>query len=130
MCKTAVKMFRVVCVRYTSAGDDTFSYFSECKIHYIEVPVTKTTPKGHWVDFHGTRKFILSTARKKWAYPTRHEAIESFIAKKKRQIGILDAQSREAKSLLDMALKMREREGKQLEPGRVLDSISTPLGLQ
>lgn len=50
--------------------------------------VLKTTPKG--VQIAG--RFCLRDARKRFACPTLHEAIESFVARKDRQIKILSAQ--------------------------------------
>jgi hypothetical protein len=60
--------------------------------------VTKETPKGVWLDFYGTKKFVLRDARKRWACPTQEEARESFIHRKQRQIGILARQLDHAKA--------------------------------
>lgn len=60
--------------------------------------VTKRTPKGAWL---GTR-FVLLTARKRWATNTEDEAIESFIARKRRQIEILTGKLKQAEA--DLAL--------------------------
>lgn len=50
--------------------------------------VIKTTPKGVWL----ADRFCLRDARKRFACPTLHEAIESFVARKDRQIRILSNQ--------------------------------------
>lgn len=50
-------------------------------------PVLKKTPKGVWVGLaEGNRKFILLSARKKFACSTIAEAKESFKARKRGQI--------------------------------------------
>lgn len=49
----------------------------------------RTTPFQH--GNKGT-KFILLTARKQWACVTPELALVSFIARKRRQVGILEAQ--------------------------------------
>lgn len=48
--------------------------------------VTKTTRCGVWLD---TGKFINNSWRKRWACPTVEEAAESYRARKRREIGIL-----------------------------------------
>lgn len=68
---------------------------TELYLHSYEV--LKETPKGVWIQAYGTKKFILQNARKKFACPTIEEAIESFIARKKRQIRILSGQLENAK---------------------------------
>ncbi len=67
--------------------------------------VTKTTPKGVWLEHYGWPFephpfFVLQDARKRFACPTIAEARESFIARKNRQIRILTAQLRNAKDAL------------------------------
>lgn len=60
--------------------------------------VEKRTPKGAWL----SDRFVLLTANKRYACNTEEEAIESFIARRKRQIQILEGQLRKAKA--DLAL--------------------------
>ncbi len=50
--------------------------------------VVKRTLKGVWISLGwGSKdKFILNGARKRWAYPTKEEALESFRIRKRRQI--------------------------------------------
>jgi len=60
--------------------------------------VIRRTPKGAWL---GDR-FVLLTARKRWATNTEDEAIESFIARKHRQIEILKGKLKRAEA--DLAL--------------------------
>jgi hypothetical protein len=59
--------------------------------HYV----AKRTPKGAWItdkfDFR-KKRFVLDTGRKRFAYPTKEEAKESFLARKRRQLFILKAQ--------------------------------------
>jgi hypothetical protein len=62
--------------------------------------VTRVTPKGKWIDAHGERKFILNDARKRYACETLELAVESFKARKRRQIALLAAQLRRAEAEL------------------------------
>ena len=62
--------------------------------------VLRHTPKG--VRLAGGR-FVLRGARKRFAAPTKEEARQSLIARKRRQIKILQAQLRHAELCLAMA---------------------------
>lgn len=74
----------------------------------FELQVVKITTKGVWVNNYGKRRFILTDAKKHYALPTKQLALESFIARKKRQCTILQGninvatrQMRMAQSMLD-----------------------------
>jgi hypothetical protein len=58
---------------------------------------------GVQLDFYGEKKFVLKDARKRFACPTPEEAMESFIARKKRQRGILKAQLVHVEEAIDIA---------------------------
>lgn len=65
--------------------------------------VLRATPKGAWIDVWGAPKFVLLSARKRFACPTIEEAKASFIARKRRQIRVLSAQLHDAKIALSLA---------------------------
>lgn len=76
-------------------------------------PVVRTTRCGVWIqcasyDLKGD-KFVLSNARKRFAYPTKKEALAAFIARKRSQYGILMGQAEWARAALTAAQKMQER---------------------
>ena len=54
--------------------------------------VVATTPCGVWIDAWGTRRFVLSNARKRYAYDTIEDARTSYLARKSRQVSLLAAQ--------------------------------------
>lgn len=56
-------------------------------------PVRKRTPKGAWI----YDRFVLLTARKKYACETLEEAVESFLARKTRQASIYQHRLNDAK---------------------------------
>ena len=62
--------------------------------------VSKKTACGYWVDIYGQKKWVCASAKKRFAYPTKAEAIASFRARKRRQIAILTAQIRDAEAAL------------------------------
>lgn len=66
----------------------------EMRWYYVQ----RRTPKGAWL----ANRFVLLTARKRWACNTEQEALESFKARKARQIKILTTQLSRAKA--DLAL--------------------------
>lgn len=61
--------------------------------------VTKRTPKGAWLG----STFVRLDARKRFACETEKEAIESYIARKRRQVNILSSQLEEAERGLAIA---------------------------
>jgi hypothetical protein len=62
------------------------------EVYVMEIPVISRTPKGVWLDYCGKR-FVLDSSRKRFACPTVEEAEESFIARKTRQLSILNKQA-------------------------------------
>ncbi len=67
---------------------DQTDYYS-MKLRCDEYEIVKTTPKGCWIKvFMGKPKFVLLTATKKFACPTKKEALQSLIARKKKEIQI------------------------------------------
>lgn len=61
-------------------------------------PVRKRTPKGAWIPgpWCGKRFVRLGETRKKYACNTEAEALESYIARKSRQISILSNRLKDA----------------------------------
>ena len=65
--------------------------------------VIKHTPKGTWIDEGwDSKKFVLRDARRRWACPTVEEAEESFMARKRRQLSILQAHQRHVEDVMAM----------------------------
>lgn len=73
------------------------------EIRMREFQVTKYTPKGVWLNWYGDKKFVLRDARKRYACPTTKEAMESFLARKKRQLSILTAQASGVREAIALA---------------------------
>ena len=56
----------------------------------VEYKVIKHTQCGVWIELYpGKKKFILNNTYKKWAAPTKEAALESYYARKEKQIRIL-----------------------------------------
>lgn len=90
--------------------------------------VLRTTPAGVWVDDWGKERFILSNARKRFAYPTKEEALVSFIARKTWQLKHLECQMDKVKQALEIAKNL------DLSPPKVLaisfEATAKPSGSQ
>jgi hypothetical protein len=62
------------------------------EIRCLEFLVRKHTPKGVWLAHAGWNsqdRFVLGTAHKQWALPTKKAALESFIKRKTREQRLL-----------------------------------------
>ena len=97
-----MKFYRYVEVNYES-GPSLF---------INDYELLRETPKGYWIidtiwEHHESveiyKKWVSKTARKRFAYPTKKEALENFKARKQRQIHILTYQLSDAKKALMLA---------------------------
>lgn len=96
------------------------TYFNEEIILALKMFVAiKETPKGYWIipksdyifglefdvefDDFNESYFVLKESKRRFAYPTKEEAIENFMFRKKKQLGILESQKIKAKKTLDIA---------------------------
>lgn len=79
--------------------------FSESRLMLLksEFPIIKWTNCGAWIDVYGRRRFVNLQSKKKYACFTVEEALESFHARKKRQIRILKAQLAQAEAALKLS---------------------------
>ena len=82
-------------------------------------PIIKRTPKGVWIDVWGLKKFVLLSGRKRFAWPTKEEALFSFQKRKEAQIRILTSQLKTAEEGLRLSqLTMKEITSLASEEGR------------
>lgn len=88
--------------RYANYKDD---------IYLRKYQIIKRTPKGCWVKdlvCKSGKRFILNDARKRFAYPTREEALESFMHRKWSQIAIIKKQMQDAKDALSWVDELKK----------------------
>lgn len=78
--------------------------YTESRLMLVETTfvVLRYTPKGAWIDEYGTPRFILTSARKRYACPTKEEALASYHARKRRQVEILRHQLKRAEAALTL----------------------------
>jgi hypothetical protein len=95
--------------RYTDV-----SYENGPKIELSTFKMIKETPCGWWILQHWdsewyvpneNKRWVSKTARKRYAYPTKKEAMTSFEARKIRHLSILKAQALYVENVLDLIEK-------------------------
>lgn len=75
-----------------ASGDDDYGFHVSCRVELVEYDMIKETPKGYWIGYNLFRDtwfdkhFVLKDSKKKYAYPDKETALESFIIRKQRQI--------------------------------------------
>jgi hypothetical protein len=79
----------------------------DIRLSCFEYQVIRHTPKGVWLKqpYCMGKKFVLKDARKRFAHPTKREALISYIARQKRRILILNSQIKDS----EMGLRVADR---------------------
>lgn len=73
------------------------------EIRMRRLRVIRHTPKGVWLDDWSVPRFVLNDARKRYAYPTKELARESFLKRKRKQLGYLSTQHDHVAAVLKTA---------------------------
>lgn len=70
------------------------------------------TPRGYWIigGHWMKRRWISKTANKRYACPTKEQALESLLRRKQRQVEILERRLEEARKQLNAALEFAKQE--------------------
>ncbi len=94
-------------------GDASTDMFTsadfEVYLDLLAYPVLRHTKKGAWIRCGLQEKFVLDTAKKKFAHPTCELALDSFIARKTRQLSLLESQMTKARHALRLAEDSKAR---------------------
>ena len=115
-----MKFYRYVAVEYASLGVDgdyESSKFPNPKLELRDYDLIKETPKGYWIGYgfyipnnlRGNAKWVSKTGRKRYAYPTKEEALENYIKRTQKRIKILERQAWTCKITLGLAENMQKR---------------------
>ena len=75
----------------TSMDGESVYSGSSLEVVCLEYEVKKETKCGYWIDLLGKNKWVSKKTTKRFAYPDKDQAMESFKKRKKRQIKILKA---------------------------------------
>jgi hypothetical protein len=57
-----------------------------------------------WLGIGRRDRFVLLSGKKRWAYPTKGEAITAFILRKRRQESILESRLKDVRAALAVEL--------------------------
>jgi len=97
-----MKFYRYVWVNYGEA-------YSDIVLQLCEYNLYKETPMGYWIGYlgklHCDGRWVSKTARKRFAYPTKEEAMVNFIKRTERRIKILNSQINCCKTALSLTKK-------------------------
>lgn len=75
-------------------------------VELMEIPVIKRTPCGAWVGYcESDKKFVNLNWNKRYALPTIEEARNSYRARKKREIALMEGRAMLARRALEAAEK-------------------------
>lgn len=80
------------------------------RVELHEYPLMDVTPKGYWIGYSYFKKWISKTSLKKYAYPTKEEALAGFIARTSRYVSILNYRLQDASEALAIGIRMKTTE--------------------
>ena len=95
------QFYRYEAVQYAEHdmdGEYVQSAFPNPKVELREYNLFKETEKGYWIGygkpggFNGPQKWVSKTSKKRFAYPTKKEALTNFIKRNERRVRILKYQ--------------------------------------
>lgn len=98
---TPDKFYRYEIRTYVPISDDyrVSSLFSDTKLVLMEFNLHKETPKGYWIGYgnltegyRSSSTWVSKTSKKRYAYPTKEEALNNFVKRMMRRKQILERQ--------------------------------------
>ena len=121
--RTEIQFYRYEAREY-SAGTDEFGdpihkIVPDPKVSLMTFNLHKETPKGYWIGYgfycpdnlRANARWVSKTGRKRYAYPTKEQALENFIKRKEKQVKILKHQTWSAEIALKEAQKIKDKHG-------------------
>lgn len=86
-------------------------HFPNTMLRLVEFNLHKETPKGYWIGYghnepgqlRSDSRWVSKNGRKRYAYPTKEEAMNNFILRKQREIKILKARLMYSEDALTVA---------------------------
>ena len=80
---------------------------SDIVLRLEQFEILKETPCGYWIKFWNGpkyKRFVLKEGTKRYALADKKDALESYYARKRKQLEILTAQCERAKLALNLTL--------------------------
>ena len=90
---------------------DCEGQFSHTELELLEYSVLKETPCGYWIEHYGSAKFkkwVSKRGKNLFAYADKKDALNNFIHRKSRQIGLIKfnlKRIKEAKAIAEKLMK-------------------------
>jgi hypothetical protein len=113
-----MKFYRYQAEQTGGYNEDTDTFWSGSpRLRLIEFEMKKETPKGYWIGYEWCGDFdrwVSKTSVKRYAYPTKKEALINYIKRTTRRIEIMEAQAASAKAALYVAQRMNLETGEQI----------------
>jgi hypothetical protein len=107
-----MKFYRYEIVEYAvsdSEGEYVNPTVPNPKVEVREYDLLKETPKGYWVGYgdlgynkYNWKKWVSKTSKKRFAYPTKEEALVNFTKRTEKRLRILDWQLQVCKISLNI----------------------------
>lgn len=97
-------------------GDLIASKFPNPSVELRTFNLFKETPKGYWIgfgypdSFHSFKKWVSKTSVRRYAYPTKEEALNNFIKRNEKRISILKYQLESCEIAVSKAKILNEKE--------------------
>lgn len=117
--KTDMQFYRYEAVVYANMSSDYgYSIRSMPKLVLHTYNLHKETPKGYWIGhgyyapdvLRGNSTWVSKTAKKRYAYPTKEEALTNYIKRTEYRIRILKSQLSDCEYGLKLAKIEIEKE--------------------
>lgn len=95
---TKIKFYRYEIRQYSNYGRDMegeiiqSNFPPRVALELLEFELLRETPMGFWIcnpGFFFYKKWVSKTARKRYAYPTKAEAMKNFIKRTEKRVKIL-----------------------------------------
>lgn len=100
-----------VLYRYEGEVEYSFSIFRSYKIVLKEYQIIKKTPKGYWIRQNQYfKKWVNNDCARRFAYPTKNDALFHFKKRKEKHLKILSSQLEMVNQLLNQIDKVKTDE--------------------
>jgi hypothetical protein len=99
---------------YEEDCPSTVSFFRKQNVRFSTYCLIKETPKGHWIQYgtrnnlKGPKKWVSKTSKKRFAYPTKEEALFGLQKRTERRMNILSSQLSDCKDGL-LSIKVSQK---------------------
>ena len=102
------QFYRYELMRYSSVDQFGDSIPTTPRLTLTQYGLVRETPKGYWIEAyykggdahslrHSDQRWIPKVSKKRYAYPTKEEALDNYIRRTTIRVGHLESQMNDAK---------------------------------